>query len=50
MSTFPFALLVIFSFPLPLVGGGLERRFKYLRILITVGFEKSKPERAFLGV
>jgi hypothetical protein len=28
------------SFLLPLVGSGLEERFKHLRILIKVGFEK----------
>jgi hypothetical protein len=33
----------ILSFPLPLVGGGLERRLKHLRTLIKVGFENFKP-------
>jgi hypothetical protein len=31
--------------PLPLKGGGLERRLKHLRTFIIVGFEKYKPER-----
>jgi hypothetical protein len=31
------------SFPLPLVGGGLEGRLKHLRTLTKVGFENSKP-------
>ena len=40
-STSPFCPTNL-SFPLPLVGGGLERRLKHLRTLIKVGFEKSK--------
>ena len=32
-----------FSFPLPLLSGGLKGRLKHLRTLISVGFEKSKP-------
>jgi hypothetical protein len=35
--------LISLSFPLPLVGGGLEVRLTHLEILITVGSEKYKP-------
>jgi len=41
-STSSFALLT-FSFPLPLVSGGLEGRLRHLRTVIKVGFEKYKP-------
>ena len=43
-STSPHPLCpVSLSFPLPLLGGGLEGRLKHLRTLIKVGLEKSKP-------
>jgi hypothetical protein len=37
---------ITLSFPLPLMGGGLEGKLKSLRTLIKVGFEKSKPTEA----
>jgi hypothetical protein len=41
-------------FPLPLVGGGLEGGLKHGRIIIKVGFEKSKsisfPQSVFISL
>lgn len=37
------------SFPLPLVGGWLEERLKFLRTLMKAGFEKSKQDTRYSG-